>query len=82
MAHVPSRSGQISTTHDYLNTANAAGQLSVRIRSPRSFCYTIIGQWLRDHEIDTLTVVGYMTYNCDVSTRKNLKLQEPFRGIK
>ncbi len=29
---------------------------------------TDLGGWLRDRQIDTLTVVGYMTHNCDVST--------------
>ncbi len=29
---------------------------------------TDLGAWLRDRQIDTLTVVGYMTHNCDVST--------------
>ncbi|WP_407291783.1 isochorismatase family protein [Stutzerimonas zhaodongensis] len=27
-----------------------------------------LGPWLRDRQIDTLTVVGYMTHNCDIST--------------
>ncbi|MEL7559003.1 cysteine hydrolase family protein [Stutzerimonas chloritidismutans] len=29
---------------------------------------TDLGAWLRELQIDTLTVVGYMTHNCDVST--------------
>lgn len=29
---------------------------------------TDLGAWLRERQIDTLTVVGYMTHNCDVST--------------
>ena len=29
---------------------------------------TDLGGWLRERQIDTLTVVGYMTHNCDVST--------------
>ncbi|KJH80584.1 MULTISPECIES: cysteine hydrolase family protein [Pseudomonadaceae] len=29
---------------------------------------TNLGAWLRDRQIDTLTVVGYMTHNCDNST--------------
>lgn len=29
---------------------------------------TGLGQWLRERDIDTLTVVGYMTHNCDDST--------------
>ncbi|WP_437882912.1 cysteine hydrolase family protein [Pseudomonas sp. LRF_L74] len=27
-----------------------------------------LGAWLRERRIDTLSVVGYMTHNCDVST--------------
>jgi len=29
---------------------------------------TDLGPWLREHGVDTLTVVGYMTHNCDDST--------------
>lgn len=29
---------------------------------------TNLGAWLRDRQLDTLTVVGYMTHNCDNST--------------
>jgi nicotinamidase-related amidase len=29
---------------------------------------TVLGAWLREREIDTLTVVGYMTHNCDTAT--------------
>lgn len=29
---------------------------------------TNLGIWLRERQIDTLTVVGYMTHNCDTST--------------
>lgn len=29
---------------------------------------TSLATWLRDRQIDTLTVVGYMTHNCDIST--------------
>lgn len=29
---------------------------------------TALGVWLREHEIDTLTVVGYMTHNCVTAT--------------
>jgi nicotinamidase-related amidase len=31
---------------------------------------TGLGQWLRDREIDTLAIVGYMTHNCDDSTAR------------
>ncbi len=29
---------------------------------------TVLGAWLREREIDTLTVVGYMTHNCVTAT--------------
>jgi len=29
---------------------------------------TVLGAWLREREIDTVTVVGYMTHNCDTAT--------------
>lgn len=35
---------------------------------PSAFAQTDLGDWLARHEIDTLTVVGYMTHNCDAST--------------
>jgi nicotinamidase-related amidase len=33
-----------------------------------AFAGTDLAQWLTDHEIDTLTVIGYMTHNCNAST--------------
>jgi nicotinamidase-related amidase len=33
-----------------------------------AFTGTDLAQWLSDHDIDTLTVIGYMTHNCDAST--------------
>jgi nicotinamidase-related amidase len=35
---------------------------------PSAFAGTDLAQWLAEQEIDTLTVVGYMTHNCDAST--------------
>ena len=35
---------------------------------PSAFTGTDLAQWLAAREIDTLTVVGYMTHNCDAST--------------
>ena len=35
---------------------------------PSSFAGTDLADWLAEHEIDTLSVVGYMTHNCNVST--------------
>jgi nicotinamidase-related amidase len=35
---------------------------------PSAFTNTDLAAWLTAHEIDTLTVAGYMTHNCDAST--------------
>ena len=35
---------------------------------PSAFTNTGLEEWLREHRIDTITVVGYMTHNCDFST--------------
>lgn len=32
------------------------------------FAGTDLAEWLRAHQIDTLTIVGYMTHNCDAAT--------------
>lgn len=32
------------------------------------FAGTDLHQWLSDHGVDTLTIVGYMTHNCDAAT--------------
>jgi len=32
------------------------------------FTNTVLKDWLHAHHIDTLTVIGYMTHNCDAST--------------
>jgi nicotinamidase-related amidase len=36
-----------------------------------SFIGTDLGEWLTAHAIDTLTVIGYMTHNCDDTTVKH-----------
>lgn len=33
-----------------------------------AFAGTDLAEWLAKHEIDTLSIVGYMTHNCDAST--------------
>jgi nicotinamidase-related amidase len=38
---------------------------------PSAFAGTELGDWLKKHDIDTLTVVGYMTHNCDDTTIKH-----------
>lgn len=35
---------------------------------PSAFTNTGLKEWLRSHDITTITVVGYMTHNCDFST--------------
>ncbi|MEC5404958.1 cysteine hydrolase family protein [Paraburkholderia sp. MPAMCS5] len=35
---------------------------------PSAFAGTDLADWLNARQIDTLTVVGYMTHNCDAST--------------
>nr|WP_245316300.1 isochorismatase family protein [Mesorhizobium wenxiniae] len=35
---------------------------------PSAFTGTDLEDWLRANAIDTITVVGYMTHNCDLST--------------
>ena len=35
---------------------------------PSAFAGTDLEAWLRQHAIDTVTVVGYMTHNCNLST--------------
>ena len=35
---------------------------------PSTFAGTDFGQWLKEKQIDTVVIVGYMTHNCDAST--------------
>jgi nicotinamidase-related amidase len=35
---------------------------------PSAFAGTDLEGWLREHAIDTITVIGYMTHNCNLST--------------
>ncbi len=35
---------------------------------PSAFAGTGLEDWLREHRVDTVTIVGYMTHNCDLST--------------
>lgn len=37
-------------------------------RLPSSFTGTNLEAWLRENAVDTVTIVGYMTQNCDFST--------------
>lgn len=38
---------------------------------PSAFAGTDVAEWLAQHQIDTLTVIGYMTHNCDDTTVKH-----------
>jgi nicotinamidase-related amidase len=38
---------------------------------PSCFVGTILDEWLREREVDTVTIVGYMTQNCDESTARD-----------
>jgi len=38
---------------------------------PSAFSDTGLGEWLAQHRIDTVTVLGYMTHNCDDTTIKH-----------
>ena len=38
---------------------------------PSAFAGTDLGDWLKQHDIDTLAVVGYMTHNCNDTTIKH-----------
>lgn len=40
----------------------------VRKNLPSAFSGTDLENWLKQHSIDTVTVLGYMTHNCDLST--------------
>ena len=40
----------------------------IRKKLPSAFTGTDLAAWLSKHEIDTLTVAGYMTQNCNAST--------------
>jgi len=35
---------------------------------PSAFTGTDLEMWLRNNQIDTVTIIGYMTHNCDLST--------------
>jgi nicotinamidase-related amidase len=43
-------------------------ELLVRKHQPSALAGTPLAPWLREHGIDTLTIAGYMTHNCDAST--------------
>ena len=46
-------------------------QHDLRKTLPSAFAGTDRGDWLRQHGVDTLAVVGYMTHNCNDTTIKH-----------
>lgn len=42
--------------------------LLLKKTQPSAFVGTTLAQWLRARHIDTLSVIGYMTHNCDTAT--------------
>lgn len=40
----------------------------IRKNLPSAFTNTDLAEWLKERRIDTITIVGYMTHNCDFST--------------
>ncbi|QNK01539.1 cysteine hydrolase family protein [Dyella telluris] len=38
---------------------------------PSAFSDTGLGEWLAQHKVDTVTVIGYMSHNCDDTTIKH-----------
>lgn len=43
----------------------------VQKQLPSAFAGTDLGDWLKTHGVDTLTVAGYMTHNCNDTTIKH-----------
>jgi nicotinamidase-related amidase len=55
--------------HD--TVANRPHDHYLRKQKASAFFGTDLGEWLTAHQIDTLTVVGYMTHNCNDTTIKH-----------
>lgn len=55
-----------------LHPTVAARPYSVLIKKalPSVFSSEAFGPWLKEHAIDTLTIVGYMTHNCNDATAR------------
>lgn len=52
----------------YPSVASRPYQHYIEKMLPSAFSKTDLMEWLTERQIDTLTVVGYMTHNCDAST--------------
>lgn len=48
--------------------AAQGSDLHINKKLASSFKGTGLAQWLKDHAIDTVTIAGYMTHNCNAST--------------
>ncbi|WP_342118240.1 cysteine hydrolase family protein [Pseudoduganella sp. OTU4001] len=48
--------------------AAQGADLHINKKVASSFTGTGLAQWLKDNAIDTLTIAGYMTHNCNAST--------------
>ncbi|MRR56680.1 MAG: cysteine hydrolase [Deltaproteobacteria bacterium] len=48
--------------------AQVENALHVQKKQPSAFADTGLAEWLRENGVDTLTVVGYMSQNCNEST--------------
>jgi nicotinamidase-related amidase len=51
--------------------AGRPADLLVEKGLPSSFAGTTLDGWLRDRGVDTVTVVGFLTHNCDDSTARD-----------
>jgi nicotinamidase-related amidase len=48
--------------------AGRAHDHSIDKPKPSVFTNTDLGRWLEAHRVDTLSIVGYITHNCNAST--------------
>ena len=54
--------------HPEIERRRSAGWKAVTKRYSSIFAETDLRDWLREHEIDTITLVGYMTNNCIIAS--------------
>ncbi|MHB1176449.1 MAG: cysteine hydrolase family protein [Sulfuriferula sp.] len=52
--------------HDVVRSRTWSHHIEKKL--PSAFAGTDLAEWLSEHQINTLTVVGYMTHHCDDST--------------
>ncbi len=62
------RCSQLAELHETVASWPRAHYLEKSL--PSAFAGTDLADWLKRNEIDTLTIAGYMTHNCDDSTVK------------